>query len=338
MELAVAAFESPIFDPQLGFWRRAMHLPSGHVDVTPHYYYGLCNLYGIVQAKRLLPELSKWNDALSQAAQWLFREVAKHSVLGYDSPNISTHLDQYSCALLPAALCAGYEVLQDDSVLSMARKVYDAYRDRFPLGGKRCVQASNHIVLSALSLHELTGCATYKNEALQEVRFLLDNCRLTGVPAAGTFTDDGRLTGFSRHCYGSWALMAMNDLVPSQEYQDGAARSCRWWKGEQRPSGMFPFFYDAKSGCWLNTTVYAVHQQGMLLLSAWDIAAHFPNEFDMMIELAMSACLDDQWISRSPSGWSVFRRSDRQTDVVYSYELGWQILGLAKGHAYRSKP
>nr|WP_321513240.1 hypothetical protein [uncultured Pseudodesulfovibrio sp.] len=337
IEMAVTAFESPIFDTKLGFWRRAMHLPSGQVDPAPHYYYGLCNLYGIVQAKRLLPDLSKWDETLSQAAHFLLNEVGDHAMLGYDSPKVSTNLDQYSCALLPAALCAGYEILHDESVLTKAQKVYAAYQERFPLRKKRCVQASNHAVLSALYLYELTDNDAYRQEALQEVRFLLDHCRLTGVPATGTFTDDGTITGFSRHCYGTWALMALNAISPSQEYVDSAARSLRWWKGVQRPSGMFPFFYDVTRGYWIDTTTYAVHQEGMLLLSAWDIATQHPGEFNEMIELAMGACLNNQWRFHAPTGWTAFRRSNRQTDVVYSYELGWQILGLAKGHAWRNK-
>ncbi|NDV20647.1 hypothetical protein GO013_14645 [Pseudodesulfovibrio sp. JC047] len=336
MDLAFTAFNAPIFDSNLGFWRRAMHLSSGLTDQRPHYYYGLCNLYAIVEAKRLLPELTKWDAQLTQAAHWLNAELKGRTQLGYDSHEVTTNLDQYSCALLPATLCAGYDLLHDTDVLNTAQKVYATYRDRFPIGQKQGVQASNHAILSALALHEHTDDRRYLDDAKQEGRFLMDHCRLPHGPAAGTFTDDGHITGFSRHCYGAWAMMALNEHTPSHEYVDCAATSLRWWRGVQRPSGLLPFFYDAEKGYWIDTTTYAVHQKGMLLLSAWDIAAHRPDEFESMIERAMAACDTATWRYRSPAGWTAFRRSNRHPDILYSYELGWQILGLAKGHARRA--
>jgi hypothetical protein len=280
---------------------------------------------------RVLPEISRWGDQLRSAGEWLYAETCAHAVLGYDSPRLKDKLDQYSFALLPATLCAAYELDGDSRMLEKAETLFSKYRDQFPAGRKRCVQASNHTVLSALYLHEITGHDSYREHALEEVRFLLDGCRLTRNAAAGTFTDDGRVTAFSRHCYGTWALMEMHAVAPSAEYVEAASCSLSWWRGVQRESGLFPFFYDARQECWINTTTYAVHQKGMLLLSAWDIDAERQGAYEEMIRRAMAACDTRQWLYRSPQGWQAYRRSNRQPDVLYAYELGWQVLGHALG-------
>jgi len=48
-----------------------------------------------------------------------------------------------------------------------------------------------------------------------------------------------------------------------------------------------------------------------------------------MIKRAMSCCDNSHWKFTSPQNWNCWRRSNQEPQVVYSYELGWEILGHA---------
>lgn len=330
-DLARAAFESPIWDRRRKKWFRCLNLASGSPDPGPHAYYDLCNIYGLQRAMALVPGLARHADKVLEAVGWLYWRVRRDGTVGYGADATTPTQDMYTLALAPAALCSGHALDPRPGLLDLAQNLFSQYRRHYPAGRTVCVQASNHRVLSALALAEATGEAAYLAEAGNEVRFLLDRCRFPDGPAAGTFTDNHRTTAFSRHCYGTWALMELYALDPRPEYLDAARTSLEWWERAQLDNGGFYFFFEAPTASWTDRTVYSVHQKGMLLLSAWDIDAACQGRFLPMIEKAMALCDDPSWRHVADQGWWTYRRSSRQTDELYSYELGWEILGQAKG-------
>lgn len=331
LEIANTAFVSPIWDRAAGKWFRCLELGTNEVDRSDHYYYNLCNLYGIVRAMRSIPELREYREQLAAATSWLYWLVRRQEVLGYDTFELRSKQDMYSIALVPAALCAGYELLRRGALLDMAIKCLNKYREHYPPGQNICVQASNHYILSALSVYEHTQDVSLLDAASREARFLLDSCRYREGEARGMFTDNHQSTAFSWHCYGTWALMELNRFAPRDEYVEAARNSLSWWKRAQLDDGGFHFFFNTNRSMWSDTTIYSVHQKGMLLLSAWDINSASSYAFTEMITKAISLCDKPEWRYESPQGWRCWRRSDKQSTVVYSYELGWEILGHAKG-------
>lgn len=330
-DLARAAFGSPIWDGGRKKWFRCLKLSEGSADPTPHAYYDLCNIYGLERAMELLPGLRCHRDRVLEAVGWLYWQARREGTVTYGADATVPAQDMYALALAPAALCSGQALDPRPGLLDMAGRLYAQYRQRHPLGRTLCVQAGNHHVLSALALYRATGRRIFLDQAREQARFLLDRCRFSDGPAAGTFTDNHRATAFSRHCYGAWALMELFALDPRPEYLDAARTSLEWWERAQRDDGAFFFFFDAPGAAWTDCTIYSVHQKGMLLLSAWDIDAACGGRFLPLIEKAMALCDEPSWRHVSPEGWWTYRRSSRQTDEVYSYELGWEILGQAKG-------
>jgi hypothetical protein len=212
--------------------------------------------------------------------------------------------------------------------------VYERYRKRFAPGAAPNVQAASHFILSALALAEATGESKYFDDAKAEGTFLLDRCRFTDGPAAGCFTDDFRQTAFPRHGYGAWAMTALYEKDTHPKWLEAAAASMEWWRARQLADGGFCFFFDARAADWSDRTVYSVHQKGMFLHSAWAINHYCENAYASMIERAMACCDDPQWHFVSPDGWRCYRRSNVETDTVYSYELGWEVLGLCLAARY----
>ncbi len=337
LDIANTAFASPIWDRASGKWFRCLELGTDEVERSDHHYYDLCNLYGIVRAMRAIPELEEYREQLAAATGWLYWLVKRRGVLGYDTLELRSRQDMYSFALVPAALCAGYELLGREALLDMAMKCLDRYREHYPPGQEICVQASNHHILSLLSVYEQTRDISLLDAAVREARFLLDSCRFKEGEARGMFTDFHKSTAFSWHCYGTWALMELNRFAPRDEYVEAARNSLAWWRRVQLEDGGFFFFFDTNKSRWSDTTVYSVHQKGMMLLSAWDINTACSQEFTGMITKGMSLCDRPEWRYESPRGWRCWKRSDKQSTVVYSYELGWEILGHAKGVEHSRK-
>jgi len=323
-----AAFSSPLWRRAEGKWSRTLSLADGRTDPQPHFYYDLCNLYAFAHAMRLAPELAAWREPWMDAVNWLFWAFAESDWIGYAAAALADKRDRYSMALAPAALAAAFAVTGRPALRSRAVAWHRRYREEFPVGSEPNVQASNHAVLSALALAEATGDARYLADARAEAAFLLDRCRFSDGPAAGCFTDDFRQTAFPRHCYGAWAMTAVFEKDPDERWLAAATASMDWWQARQLPDGGFHFFFDARAGDWSDRTVYSVHQKGMFLHSAWAIDRHAQGRYLSMIERAMACCDRQEWRYASPDGWWCFRRSNVDPNVVYSYELGWEVLGL----------
>jgi len=326
--LMAAAFTSPLWDRAEGKWFRTLSLEDGATDRRPHFYYDLCNIYAFARAMRLAPDLAAWRGPWMDAVNWLFRTFKDRDWVGYDGFEARDKRDQYSMALAPAALAEAFALAGRPALRGFAEALSRRYRERFPVGAVRNVQASHHAILSALALGDATGDAGYLADARAEAAFLVDRCRFPNGPAAGCFTDDVRQTAFPRHCYGSWAMTALAERDADERWPAAAATSMEWWRTRQLPDGGFPFFFDARAGDWSDRTVYSVHQKGMFLHSAGAIDRCAQGRYAPMIERAMACCDSDEWRYVSPNGWSCFRRSDADPGVVYSYELGWEVLGL----------
>lgn len=331
LQLGQAMFASPMWDGNEKKWHRCINVDTGQADKDPHYYYDVCNIYALARAMNISREMTRFHEGWLQAATWLFWLANQHQRIGYTSFKVATPRDQYCFALVPAALSEAYGRTQRPAFLSKARSFFEDYRKAFPTGKTSNVQASNHFILSAVSLYRTTGQADYLNHAFAEARHLLDNCRLNSGPAAGCFTDDQRITAFPRHVYATWALMELNHIQAEQRFCEACLQSMEWWQANQLDDGGFYFFFDSQSGRWVDTTVYSVHQKGMLLLSAWEIDRQSGGCFSGMIERAMACCDDPKWEIVSPEGWKLYRRSKQENSFVYSYELGWEILGHILG-------
>lgn len=329
--LGRAMFDSPLWDADEKKWRRRIDLDSGQVDASQHFYYDICNIYALARAMALSGQMERFREGWLQAVGWLFWLVNSKGAIGYTSFDVTGPRDQYSFALAPAALAEAHRLTGRPALLRKAGELFGAYRAAFPLGKVRNVQASNHFILSALSLYRAAGQAAYLEAAQAEAEHLLAACRLAGGPAAGCFTDDQRLTAFPRHVYATWALVELNHLRPDQRLQQACAQSMDWWRANQLADGGFYFFFDGQTGQWVDQTVYSVHQKGMLLLSAWEINRLCQGRFDEMIRRAMATCDDPRWQYASPEGWRLYRRSMPERSLVYSYELGWEILGHLLG-------
>ncbi len=327
--LTSTAFSAPIWDNQDKKWFRIMNMDSGEVDTSPHYYYDLCNIYSLSRAMKIIPELKKFESQWSDAVNWLYWLIINQPEIGYNSLEVKHSRDQYSFALAPAALAESYRTTGRKALLEKSLELFTNYRNRLPTATSINVQASNHIILSALSLYQATNDAGFLNDAIKEGDFLLENCRFKEGPAKGCFTDDFTVTAFPRHCYGAWALMELNKCTNESKWIDNAEASLKWWQDRQLPDGGFHFFYNAKENEWSDKTVYSVHQKGMLLLSAWDINGETEGRYSEMIQFAMKCCDNSDWEFVSPQNWSCWRRSNQEPNVVYSYELGWEILGHA---------
>lgn len=329
--LGRAAFISPLWDADEKKWRRRINLDTGQVDLDQHFYYDICNIYALARAMGLREAMNAFRDHWLQAVAWLFWLLNSRDRVGYASLEVAHNRDQYSFALAPAALAEAWIVEPRPALLSKARALFESYRAAFPTGRTMNVQASNHFMLSALSLARATGHGAYLEAARAEAEHLLANCRLRGGPAEGLFTDDHRLSAFPRHVYATWALVELNHVSPDSRYERACARSMDWWRANQLADGGFYFFLDGVSGAWTDQTVYSVHQKGMLLLSAWEINRFCGGRYDAMITRAMATCDNPQWEFDSPLGWSLYRRSMPERSLVYSYELGWEILGHLLG-------
>lgn len=324
-----AAFTSPIWNRAEGKWFRALTLADGRPDPQPHFYYDLCNIYAFARVLRMTPEFAPWREPWMDAVNWLFWSFAEGDWVGYAGTGLADKRDRYSMALAPAALAAAFTVAGRPALRSRAVAWFRRYRERFPVGSAPNVQASNHAILSALALGEATGDARYLADARAEAALLLDRCRFTDGPAAGCFTDDFRQTAFPRHCYGSWAMTALYERDPDERWIAAATASMEWWQARQLPDGGFHFFFDAQAGDWSDRTVYSVHQKGMFLHSACAIDRHAGGRYAPMIERAMACCDRPEWRCVAPEGWWCYRRSDADPGVVFSYELGWEVLGLS---------
>ncbi len=322
-------FTSPIWDNKEKKWFRIMNMDTGEVDTSPHYYYDLCNIYSLARAMRIIPELSKFESQWLDAVNWLFWLVIDQPEIGYNSLKVNHCRDQYSFALAPSALAEAYRITGRRALLKKAVELFSNYRNKLPATTSMNIQASNHIILSALSLYQTTNDDRFLHDAVKEGEFLFENCRFKDGPAKGCFTDDFTVTAFPRHCYGAWAMMELNRWEKRHNWIDAAETSLKWWQDKQLSDGGFHFFFNAKENQWPDKTVYSVHQKGMFLLSAWYINRETKGEYSEMINLAMSCCDNTEWEFVSPQNWSCWRRSNQDPHVVYSYELGWEILGHA---------
>ena len=328
-KLTLTAFESPLWDNDEKKWFRIMNMESGEVDTNIHYYYDLCNIYSLARTMRIIPELSRFETQWLDAVNWLFWLLINNPEIGYNSLGVKHSRDQYSFALSPSVLAEAYLRTDRKALLEKAIELFANYRTKLPAATSMNVQASNHIILSALSLFKVTNDVRFLNDAIKEGKFLFEKCRFEDGPAQGCFTDDFTVTAFPRHCYGAWALMELNRWTNEYDWVGIAEKSLKWWQDRQLPNGGFYFFFNAKENEWSDKTVYSVHQKGMLLLSAWDINRETGGRYSDMIKRAMSCCDNSDWEFTSPQNWNCWRRSNQEPQVVYSYELGWEILGHA---------
>lgn len=328
-KLAYTTFASSIWDNKEKKWFRIMNIDTGEVDTSQHYYYDLCNIYSLARAMNIVPELSKYKSQWIDAVDWYFWLVINKPEVGYNSLEVKHNRDQYSFALAPAALAESYTITGRRALLDKSIELFENYRHKVPTATSMNVQASNHIILSALSLYRATKDESFLNDAIKEGKFLSEKCRFKEGPAKGCFTDDFIVTAFPRHCYGAWAIMELNKSTNESHWVSIAETSLKWWQDRQLSDGGFYFFFNAEENRWSDKTVYSVHQKGMFLLSAWDINRETGGKYSEMIQLAMRCCDNSEWEFVSPHNWSCWRRSNQEPQVVYSYELGWEILGHA---------
>ncbi len=170
-KLISTAFAAPIWDNQDKKWFRIMNMDSGEVDTSPHYYYDLCNIYSLSRAMKIIPQLNKFESQWSDAVNWLFWLVINQEEIGYDSLEVKHSRDQYSFALAPAALAESYRKTGRKALLEKSLELFTNYRNKLPTATSMNVQASNHIILSALSLYKVTNEARFLNDAIKEGNF-----------------------------------------------------------------------------------------------------------------------------------------------------------------------
>lgn len=320
---------------------------NSKADSYENYLYSFINIYCLTKVVQIIPDLK---FLVAQDLEIFVNNIFKKYTLNIPyfeaQANINynkSYRDRITQAIVTAALASAYNLYRKEEYYKKALLSFENYLLKYYINFQddrnNCsIQADCHFITSCIELYQIIGNNFYLDIAKSLVNSLLDKNRFKSGEAKHCFTENFTKTSFHFHCYTTQVLIQLFEIEKNPQYLEAAENSLKWWLERQGKNGEFYFVFNVNQNSWTDTTVYSVHQKGMFLLGAWGINYYTGNKYLSSIIKAMSFCDSSNWIYESKDGWSCYRRSNKELNEVYSYELGWEILGHALGCKYKNFP
>ena len=317
-------------------WMKFIDLHNKKISTFENNLYSLQNIYSLIKVFNKFKFYKKKYDKKMIPFVKHFIKNINNKIVYENNNKVNNYRDQITHAFYPSALLLIYKnynnLINDSLFYNKIIDVYDNYVHKY-LDKKITldnlnIQAHCHFILSSNELYNYTNDDKYLNMSIKLANDII-NYSININENEVICYEKNKITSFHYYCYVSQSFIDLYEIIYNDKYLIFCQKYLNWWIKKQNDDGSFYFNYknNVINNVINNKTVYSVHQMGMFLLGTVGINYFSNNRYYNNIKKSIKYCQNNNWIFTLKYNSKVFRRSNRDNKVVYSYELGLEILG-----------